>query len=224
MNAFARSLTRPHPFLRPCARRGFTLLELVLTISLIVVLVSIVMPNLMGLREGLALQRTSDDLRGLLTGLRLRAMQEGQPYTFSYTPGTNQYSVRVGSAPVTLPLAGGSAASAANDAAESEASSSEKLVEFDEGVVGSHTLEAGLTFTSTMTSTMGSVGTTASSANASAGTTTSVVFEPDGRADPATTFEIKDKSGEILRVTVRSLTGQAKLERINPHAAPGGSP
>ena len=73
---------------------GFTLLELLLALAVFVALAAVLWPNLNAIPEAGRLQRVADDLRGLLNGLRVRAMDESLTYRFEYQPETSLYRVR----------------------------------------------------------------------------------------------------------------------------------
>ncbi len=58
---------------------GFSLMELMLVISMIVLLAAIAMPSMLGWREGARLQGAVENLRGDLQLAKLKAVQEGGP-------------------------------------------------------------------------------------------------------------------------------------------------
>lgn len=72
---------------------GFTLLELMLVLALLVVLGSLISPRITHMFERQRLNGAAADLRLLWNETRLVAMRSGQAQVFSCNLGTNQYSV-----------------------------------------------------------------------------------------------------------------------------------
>lgn len=76
--------------------RGFTLIETLLVVAVLVALAGISFSAMGNFGESQRMKRIQDDLRGLITGLRVRAMDEGQEYQLAYRPKTGDYMVRIG--------------------------------------------------------------------------------------------------------------------------------
>jgi prepilin-type N-terminal cleavage/methylation domain-containing protein len=82
----------------PRPRGGFTLLELLLVVAVLVGVGAIGYASMLGFGESQRMTRVSDDLRGLVTGLRIQAMEEQRPYILAYRPETAEYLIRTDSA------------------------------------------------------------------------------------------------------------------------------
>jgi len=74
-------------------RAGFTLMELVLVLSLMVVAATISFPVVDSMLRPGRIAAAKDQVRGICADLRGKAMSEGRPYRFSVTDGTGQYRV-----------------------------------------------------------------------------------------------------------------------------------
>lgn len=68
-------------------RKGFTLLELVITVAVIALIMGFVFPDLYKLMQARRLEESCDQLRSLLVMCRARAMHEGIKYRVQF-PGT----------------------------------------------------------------------------------------------------------------------------------------
>ena len=84
-----RSHRRP---LAARARRGFTLLELMLVLALMVVIAAIVWPSIKGPFESQRLRKAAEQLRAELGKTRVRAMRTGAIQTFRFQVGMGNFS------------------------------------------------------------------------------------------------------------------------------------
>lgn len=199
----AQSLTGLH-------RAGFTLLELLLVCGVIVALSALLWPSAIGWLEADRLSRTADDLRGLLIGLRVRAMEEGTEYVFSFQPGSGSYRIaRLGGIQESAPPAD---AGSMNP----DAKPRESFVRFDSGqVTGSHSLVEGIEFAIDQSAAQEPIGSQfqVSAADASGTNWTAIEFKPDGTTADAS-FELVDRDGMGMTFQVRGLTGVVKVSRV----------
>jgi prepilin-type N-terminal cleavage/methylation domain-containing protein len=79
-------------------RRGFTLLELILVMTILVILAAISFPSIESMYGYYRLQGAADALRSSWADARTRAMEEGRPYRFSVVMGMGNYRVAPDSA------------------------------------------------------------------------------------------------------------------------------
>lgn len=70
-------------------RRGFTLIEVVMAVALLLLVVSFALPNLIGQLEAQRLPKSCEQLRGLLTLVRANAMYDGKRYRVRF-PGEDE--------------------------------------------------------------------------------------------------------------------------------------
>lgn len=194
--------------LRRASRRrpeGFTLLELILTLGVLVALAVIFWPTVLNWQEKDKLSRAVDDLRALLTGLRLRAMQDGRAVQFLIEPGSPNYQV----------VAAFADATATNVAAPTPGQYDEKpkRLEFDAAdILGAHSLEEGLQFLITQPDDETLQGEPATQDRLG------VRFEPDGSANDFQ-WQLVDQDGFAVQFRVRALTGIVTVGE--PYRLPG---
>jgi len=87
-------------------RGGFTLLEMVVVLTVLVIIVSITWPQLMRFAREHQLREWSAEVRTDLAGARIKAIENGLVYQFRYEPGGRWFAVL----PYDRPDAGNSAA------------------------------------------------------------------------------------------------------------------
>lgn len=73
------------------ARIGFTLLEVLLVLAIIVVLGVLAYPSLEGMYSSYKLSAAADQLRAAWASGRAHAVNEGRPYRFAVLPGTGNF-------------------------------------------------------------------------------------------------------------------------------------
>ena len=75
---------------------GFSLMELMLVISMIALITAIAMPSMLGWREGAKLRGTVENLRGDLQLAKLKAVQESGPVAISFSSDGYQVFIDTG--------------------------------------------------------------------------------------------------------------------------------
>ena len=197
------------------ARRAFTLLEVALTMTVLVILAAVFWPNMMALQRGAKLPAAIDDLRGLLVGLRVRAMEEGKSYEFAYSPGSSFFRI--------------STLGAESLAPTPTEDTTERRVLFDsEDLLGEHRLLDEMTFepmTQDPDST-GSAGGVAMVSLSSGGQSQDgwipLRFRSDGTvsfgssltAGGKARFAIVDQTGVAVEFQIRGLTGMITVSKM----------
>lgn len=213
---------RPCPTLRRHAsRRGLTLVEVLLAMSLIVVLASLTWP---ALTRPLALQRlrkAADQVRADWTRARVKAMSSGRTYVFQYSSDTDRYSVQ--------PLTTGDTAS--EDALLGGGELGAPATGQETGTVNQRVLPEGITFycdpaeqqdPSALTGTI--PGLDASGGGAildGASPTSEVRFLPDGTTSTARVV-LKNEHGRSIELSLRGLTGVVTVGEVQAGATPAG--
>jgi prepilin-type N-terminal cleavage/methylation domain-containing protein len=72
-------------------RRAFTLLEVVLVLTILVIVTVLAYPSLEGMYDNARLKAAADEVRAAWTEARTRAVNEGRPYRFALVPGKGNY-------------------------------------------------------------------------------------------------------------------------------------
>jgi len=73
------------------ARQGFTLLELLLVLAIVVIISALVVPAVENMYAEVRLQAGADNLRSRLAEARARAISEQRPYRFAVKPNSSDY-------------------------------------------------------------------------------------------------------------------------------------
>lgn len=178
-------------------RRGVTLIEVLLTMSVLVVLVAILAPNVFSWKDVQKLKRSCDDVRAVLSGLRSRAQDEGRTIVFAYQPGTPNYEIFFA------------------DEATVSGETAEDRPDFDGAIFGSHKLTDGLTFTENGTRTVSATVSSDPTLEPVAGEENRVRFDAEGRCNDHS-FDIREGNSSVT-FTVRGSTGAVTVS--DPHAA-----
>jgi prepilin-type N-terminal cleavage/methylation domain-containing protein len=74
-------------------RRGFTLLEMIIVLALIVILASLAYPSLTAMQRSYRLEGAADGARAGMLTARAQAIEEGRPYRFAVVPGKGNFRV-----------------------------------------------------------------------------------------------------------------------------------
>jgi prepilin-type N-terminal cleavage/methylation domain-containing protein len=78
---------------QPGQPRGFTLLELLLVLALLVLIGALVMPTTRGTIEKYRLRKSADMIRAEFAKAKAKAMETGRTYVFRYQPSSDGYLV-----------------------------------------------------------------------------------------------------------------------------------
>jgi prepilin-type N-terminal cleavage/methylation domain-containing protein len=74
-------------------RQGFTLFELVLVVTLLVILAGVSFPSLQSMYGGFKVTAAADEVRAAWAQARAHAINEGTPYRFAVVPNHGNYRV-----------------------------------------------------------------------------------------------------------------------------------
>ncbi len=77
------------------ARRGFTLLEVLLTLCMLVIIMGLAWPVVKGPIDTLRLRRTADEVHAQWASARVEAMDSGRTYMFRHSLGEEQNDYRI---------------------------------------------------------------------------------------------------------------------------------
>jgi prepilin-type N-terminal cleavage/methylation domain-containing protein len=170
---------------RPAARRpGFTLIEMLLVIAVIIALGAVAYPTLSAMYGDVKIKAAADAVRASWTDARSHAIEDGRAYRFAVQPGTGKFRV----APDADGFWDGSGGDAGGDApAFTQEGDLPNGIQF---ALGSDLPDAG------------------------GGWSTVVVFNPDGgcNADVEVTLK-EDDDSTPLAVRVRAMTGAVSVRK-----------
>lgn len=174
---------------RQRAAKGFTLVELLLVLALVVMLASMVAPAMTGTLGRVRLDAAAEAVRTAWVDARLEAMRAGEPFTFQCQLGTGQYTV--------AKLIDATAVSAVpeGDAGSTKLADDEHE---DLGAIKFVQMSAGNPLTAVVDPAVA----------------TCLVFRPDGATDDAWAI-VESADGRRRRITLRGLTGAARVEEVS---------
>ena len=179
---------------RPARRPGYTLMEMLVVVAVLLIIGGVVLPTLSGLTGDTKVKGAADAVKARLMEARLNAMEQGRPYVFSISP--DGLKMRV----------------APDDAIEGEIGTDGQPLPT---LVVNETLPSEITLKLGQTNNGTTPGTTAD------GNTRVVTFQPDGTcAEDLATLYVQEGGGTGMVVTVRGLSGAVFLSK--PTAANGG--
>lgn len=171
---------------RAARRTGFTLVEMLLVIAVIIALAAVAYPSLKGMYGDIKIKAAADSVRAAWTEARARAIEDGRAYRFAVQPGTGKFRV----APDADGFWDGSAGDAGGDGDTPPFTQEDDLPNGIQFALAGDAPDAG------------------------GGWTTVVVFNPDGgtNADVEVTLKEDDDSTPIV-VRVRAMTGAVTVRK-----------
>lgn len=205
--------------------RGFTLMELMLVLTIIVVIGSIAVPNMERVLERQKIRGAADELRLAWDTARIKAMRTGQSQVFQCEIGSNSFSIQplilhddmnnIGSGATMM--SGGVATETTNSTFGMTTTAADQSKSEDKE------LDESIEFVSCIVATdLRSLSVAQSGENAKVNVQSinqSVIFYPDGSTSTAE-VKVKNERGEMTGVQIRGITGHTKLiELIVPGVA-----
>lgn len=169
---------------------GFTLVELLLVLSLVVMLAAMVAPSLTGTLGRVRLDAAAEAVRIAWVDARLEAMRSGEPVAFQCQLGTGRYTVSK--------LVDASIAGAVPDEGAGGSTTLADDEHEDLGAVTFVQLSAGNPLTAVVDPAVAAC----------------LVFHPDGATDDAWAI-VESADGRRRRITLRGLTGAARVQEVS---------
>jgi prepilin-type N-terminal cleavage/methylation domain-containing protein len=198
-------------------RRGFTLVEVLLVMSLLVLLTALVLPALGGPLERARMRRAADQVRAAWTKARVEAMRSGGVQVFTYAPGGREYRIEPRSAsPATFDPAGGAALAVDPQVAAAvvEAKLPEGVVfASDDDWLRAMSGEAADPVDDELLDPLGGLA-------GGAASSPPIFFFPDGTSSTAS-LVLRGRRGYCVDVSLRGLTGVAAMGEIRRSGQPG---
>lgn len=188
-------------------RQGYTLVELMIVLAILVMVMSLAVPSFRRLARRSDVQDSARQLRAELMRARLQAIESGRPQFFQYQAGTGAYQV-VPAADANLTAADSTEPDQLDGVASLSVESSAESTTLHEGVVFvDPSLERGETFATN---------------DAANEWSDPVIFYPNGRSHNAA-FRVANDAYQV-GVTLRGLTGAIRLAPLQPVAQAEGEP
>lgn len=199
-------------------RRGFTLLELMLVLSIIALIGAIAAPQIGNLYERQKLNAAIETMRLQWEEARLAAMKTGQAQVFSCELGLGGYSIK----PLVLQsdsmnVGTGATLATTGGLIETENFGRGTVAVAADLATSDQTLEEGVTFLNCrVVSDMRSYVTAQSSQTSGTGELNeqtvgqSVIFYPDGSTSTAE-IQLRTTRGDVRAIQLRGLTGQSRI-------------
>jgi prepilin-type N-terminal cleavage/methylation domain-containing protein len=196
-------------------RGGFTLLELIVVLMVIVAIISLTWPQLMRFARDHQLREWSSEIRSDMQGARMKAIENGLVYQFRYEPGGQWFAVlpydRADSGNATADSKVGKtrleAARSTGPPATIAQLPKELHFRFKDGQPTEQMADDWIKLLPTEEP-LGRVS-----------WSLPLLFHLDGTADNATVY-IENKSGQSQLLTLRGLTGAVKIGPVVKEAAP----
>ena len=185
--------------IRQRSQSGYTLLELVFVLAILLILAAITLPRVMGMYDRHRLQAAVEDVRAHLAGSRLRAIDTGVVYQFIYEPNGQRYFV--------LPLE--AAAGTLLPALEGRLPESLRFDSTDVVQIPAMQLSG-----------TSSAGTDQAGTSADGGSTWSapILFAPDGSATEAA-LDVIDEENRFVRLSIRGLTAAVTVGEVQQRSS-----
>lgn len=165
-------------------RSGFTILEVLLVLAILVIIMAVAYPSLEGMYQDTRVQAAADDVRGAWSEARVRAIDSGVPYRFAVKANGERYRV-------------------APDLAEywEGSNDSEGDGESEDGKTLTGSLPKNIVFTLE-----------SEAPDSGGGWRTVAVFLPDGTCKNDAQVVLRADGCQPLVVSVRSLTGITRVQ------------
>ena len=205
-------------------RRAFTLIELILVLSILVVALSVAMPTYDGMISSRKIFNGVETVRLELQKSRLEAIRTGQAQVFRCQIGQTQFVIQpwMRASDSVEASAGATIVTDRGQTIATESTSSGVVAGAADMTAGQKMLEEGIIFASAdvlndmrSQSEQSSAGTTDDGV---AGWSQPILFYPDGSTTTAQVV-IQDVRGRRMAVQLRGLTGEAKIIEV---ASAGG--
>ncbi len=178
-------------------KRGFTLLELLLTLALLIIIFALAWPALVKPMANQRLRKAADRVRTDWARARVEAMSSGQTYIFRYAPESNRYWIQR--------HAGADFTPEADDASTS--GQTERLLPED------ISFAAGQTRVDSRAATFQSDSSEIGGEPLEAGRSKPILFYPDGTTSSARLM-LKNKQNRRIELSLRGLTGIVMVGRL----------
>lgn len=175
------------------SRQGFTLLELMLTLSILVILASLTLPLMEKPLANQRLRSAADLVRAKWVAARVKALDSGDVYLFRYVANENRFAIECRRDPDT------STDSIWGDAAATS-TASQPVAELP---AREQTLPEGVTFVGSETAPDTRASTIVSAAT---GGSEPILFYPDGTTSTAR-LVLRNEYGRTIELSLRGLTG-----------------
>ncbi|MCY2976407.1 MAG: type II secretion system protein [Planctomycetota bacterium] len=207
------------------SRPAFTLIELLLVLSILVAALAVVAPNIEGMLTARAVQTGVEAVRVELQKARIEAIRTGQIQAFRCQVGSKEYAVEswLSASDETEASVGATIISQTGQALETSAGATGVSASIDDTPVGQKSLDGNVVFADLqIASDRRSIAEQTGSdplALAASGAPQAILLYPDGSSSTAH-IVVQDARGRRMAVQLRGLTGQVEVIEM-PSVAPG---
>jgi type II secretion system protein H len=178
-------------------RRGFTLLEVLLVVAVMVIMAAMAYPSIEAMYGDVRLSAAGDQIRGRWADARAKAIEEGRPYRFATQPD-GQYKI----APDTSEFWSGSGDTTETDSNDTDSPS----------LVVEESLPQGIKFSDESSN--------SSESTDSGPWQTALKFLPDGTASDDKTITLSADGYRSVQLRVRALTGAVTMDTLTAGKQP----
>lgn len=194
-------------------RHGYTLMEMLLVVAIMVTVAAMVLPALYGPMQDQRLRKAADLIRAEWATTRLTAMKTGRIQLFRYDVGANTYALEAwqGDSDDTDPQVPATAASTPRMTARQEGDKTADPAALDAGKLPTDiTFFQGQTTSDARSAQVD--GTASSQTGSSSGESQMIVFYPDGTTTDATLTLTNERC--FVQLKLRGLTGQSQASDL----------
>ena len=208
------------------SRDAFTLIELLLVLSIMVVALAVVAPNLEGMLTSRAVHNGVEAVRVELLKARIEAIRTGQIQAFQCQVGSKEFAVQpwLSVNDQTEASAGATVVTQTGQTVETSAASGGLTSSMADTSAGQKTLEGNVVFADLQVASDRRSLAVQSDSNPSAlavsGASQSILLYPDGSSSTAH-IVVQDARGRRMAVQLRGLTGQVNI--VEMPSVVGGS-
>ncbi len=182
-----------------CRRRAFTLMELMLTLSLLVIIAALAWPVMDGPFANLRMRKAADKVRAEWVTARVEAMDTGRTFVFRYVPEKDRFIIK--------------------PHVRTETSGDQEYTGFGERSAATvcDSLPQGITFLASQTESDTRASGFGLDSDPTVDSTSDwsdpILFYPDGTTSSAE-LTLRDKDGRCINLKLRGLTGVVKIGEV----------
>jgi Tfp pilus assembly protein FimT len=195
---------------RASVRGGFTMVELLLVLGIVVIIGAMSWPSIQHAYEGIRLKKAAEQVLAAFGHARVQAMSKGLPQVFRFEQGTNRYTIEAVADDSAATELSGSVSSSVVTVGGGSSSASQSTGPC------AHQIPDGFVFSSGQRTLDNRTATTESELSGSSQSSDAppIIFYPDGQASEASVTVTDPHDGRSISVSIRGLTGISRLSQV----------